>query len=78
MCHTHVAVPLTDAEYEDAYSEALLCLADEGHVVGKTFMPFTIGTGARYCMVDDRKLSDRGVLELWWGEDIAGKILQGR
>ena len=38
---------LTDVEYEDAYAEALLCLADEGHAVGE---PFISGTGARYCI----------------------------
>jgi hypothetical protein len=28
--------------------------------------------------VDDRKLTDRGVLDLWWKEDITREILQGR
>ena len=68
-------MPLTDAEYEDAYTEALLCLADSGHAVGT---PFINGTGARYCMVDNRKLTDREVLEMWWKRDIASEILQGR
>ncbi len=66
---------LTDAEYEDAYQEALSCLAEEGHSVG---IPFIHGTGARYCMVDDRKLSDRQVLTLWWRDAITREILQGR
>ena len=66
---------LTDAEYEDAYAEALLCLADDRHAVGE---PFISGTGARYCMVDDQKLTDREVLDLWWKSDITGEILQGR
>ena len=70
-----IRAPLTDTEYEDAYAEALLCLADDGYAVGE---PFINGTGARYCMVDDRKLTDREVLELWWKTDIARKILQGR
>ena len=79
VCHTHIAVPLTDAEYGDAYSEALLCLADEGHAVGTPFINgFINGASGRRCMVDDCKLSDREVLELYWGEDIAGEILQGR
>lgn len=65
---------ITDAEYEDAYAEALLCLADDGHAVGT---PFYRGTGARYCIVDDRKLTDKDVLELWW-EDIASDIMEGR
>jgi hypothetical protein len=68
-------MPLTDREYEDVYAEALLCLADDKHAVGK---PFIDGTGARYCMVDERRLNDKAVLELWWGEDIAPKILEGR
>ena len=68
-------VPLTDAEYEDAYAEALRCLSDEGHAVGK---PFINSTGARYCVVDDRKLTDNEVLEMWWKADIARVILQGR
>ena len=67
-------LPLTDADYEDAYSEALLCLADEGHAVGTAFFN---GTGARYCMVDDRKLTDREVLEMWWTRGIAREILRG-
>jgi len=75
---------ITDAEYEDAYAEALLCLAayaeallclaDDGHAVGT---PFYNGTRARYCIVDDRKLTDKDVLELWW-EDIASDIMEGR
>jgi hypothetical protein len=73
--HSSDPVPLTDAEYEDAYAEALLCLADDGHAVGQ---PFINGTGARYCMVDERKLTDKNVLELWWDKRIARKILQGR
>jgi hypothetical protein len=66
---------LTDTEYEDAYAEALLCLADDGRVVGA---PFYNGSGARYCMVDGRKLTDQDVLELWWEKDIAREILKGR
>ena len=66
---------LTDADYEDAYAEALLCLADDGHSVGT---PFINGTGARYCIVDDRKLTDQQVLEMWWRADISRDILQGR
>ena len=70
-----IRTPLTDAEYEDTYTEALLCLADDGHAVGE---PFINGTGARYCMVDGRKLTDREVLETWWKHDITSEILQGR
>ena len=72
-----IRAPLTDAEYEDAYAEALRCLAEEGYAVREPFM-FTNGTGARYCMMDDRELTDREVLELWWKANIARKILQGR
>jgi hypothetical protein len=68
-------MPLPDAEYEDAYAEALFCLADGGHAVG---VPFIDGTATRHCYVDDRRLSDKGVLELWWGKDIARNILRGR
>ena len=66
---------LTDAEYQDAYAEALRCLADEGHAVGE---PYISGTGERYCMVDNGTLSDREVLDKWWTRDIASAILQGR
>jgi hypothetical protein len=68
-------MPLTDAEYEDAYTEALLCLAEDGHAVG---LPFTNGSTIRYCHVDHRKLSDERVLEMWWGEEITAQILEGR
>lgn len=71
-------MPLTDAEYEDAYAEALRCLADDGYAVGEPFINGTNGSGARCCMVGDRKLTDREVLVLWWTEDIAREILQGR
>ena len=72
-------MPLTDAEYEDAYTEALRCLADSGHAVGSPFINgFTNGTSARYCMVDNRKLTDREVLEMWWKADISREILEGR
>jgi hypothetical protein len=36
------SMPLTDVEYEDAYAEALLCLADDGHAVSRPV--FTRGT----------------------------------
>jgi hypothetical protein len=65
---------ITDQEYEDAYAEALFCLADDGHTVG---IPFANGTGVRRCEVDSRSLDDKNVLELWWGE-IASQILEGR
>jgi hypothetical protein len=29
-------------------------------------------------MVDNRKLTDKDVLELWWDKEIAGEILEGR
>lgn len=67
--------PVTRAEYEDAYMEALRCLADSGHAVGK---PFYDTTGTRYCIVDERKLNDEAVLKLWWGDEITRKILEGR
>jgi hypothetical protein len=68
-------MPLSDAEYEEAYAEALFCLADGGHAVG---VPCIDGTATRHCFVDDRRLSDKDVLELWWGKDITRKILRGR
>lgn len=67
-------MPLSDDEYEDAYAEALRCLFDTGHAVGK---PSHDGT-ARYCMVNGHRLTDKDVLELWWEPEIARKILQGR
>jgi hypothetical protein len=66
---------LSDAEFEDAYAEALLCLVDDGYAVGK---PFCDGTGARYCTVEKHCLNDKDILELWWGKDIARRILEGR
>jgi hypothetical protein len=68
-------MPITDAEYEDAYAEALLCLADDGHVVGE---PFRNGTETRYSIVDGRKLNDEAVLELWWESEITEEIIEGR
>jgi hypothetical protein len=41
-------------------------------------VPFIDGTATRHCYVDDRRLSDKDVLELWWGKNIARKILSGR
>jgi hypothetical protein len=49
-------MPVSDAEYEDAYNEALRCLADDGHLVSA---PFRDSSGTRYCMIDRRKLDDR-------------------
>ncbi len=68
-------MPITDEEYEDAYREALRCLADDAHFVST---PFRDTCGTRYCMIDGRKLDDRGVLEACWDEDIARQILEGR
>ena len=68
-------MPLTDFEYEHAYSEALIRLADDGHDVGK---PFRDGGGTRYSTVDGKKLMDEAVLKLGWGHDIAEVILEGR
>ena len=68
-------MPLSDAEYEDAYAEALLCLSDDGHVVGS---PYINATGTRHCRVDNRLVSDQAVLELWWGKDLTARILKGR
>ena len=69
-------MPLSDAEYEDAYAEALRCLVDDGHAVVRP-LPLS-NTGARHCMVNGRKLNDKDVLELWWGKAIARKIMRGR
>jgi hypothetical protein len=66
---------LTDTEYEDAYTEALLCLADDGHAVGT---PFYNSAGTRYCMVDARQLTDAAVLLLWWNSNITRQILKDR
>jgi len=66
---------LTNAEYEDAYAEALRCLKDDEHVVSEAFID---RTGAQYCIVDARKLTDEAALELWWEAEIAREILEGR
>ena len=57
---------ITDQEYEDAYAEALVCLADDGHTVG---IPFANGTGIRRCEADSRSLDDESVLETVVGRD---------
>ena len=67
-------VGLTNEEYEDAYREALLCLAEEHHVG----TPFSNGGGRRMCLVDGRILRDSDVLELWWGPQIASEIMADR
>jgi hypothetical protein len=65
---------MTDQEFEDAYREALVCLADVGHVVTAP-----IGTdGARVCIVDGRPLTDYEVLKLWWGQQIADQMRRER
>jgi hypothetical protein len=68
-------MPLTEEEYEDAYREALLCLAEDGHDVGA---PFIAANRRRICLVDGRTLDDHQVLELWWGSDISCQITEGR
>jgi hypothetical protein len=61
-------------EFEDAYREALVCLADVGHVVAGP-----IGTdGSRVCIVDGKPLTDYEVLNLWWGKEIADQIRRER
>ena len=67
-------MPLSETEYEDAYAEALFCLTEVGHAVGKPVFTNRV----RHCSVDQRKLNDKDVLELWWGKDTAKKILRGR
>jgi hypothetical protein len=65
---------VTDHEFEDAYREALVCLADVGHVVAGP-----IGTdGSRVCIVDGQALNDYAVLNLWWGKKIADQIRHER
>ena len=67
-------IPLTEQEYEHAY-EALLCLDDDGHAVGR---PLRLRRTSARGMVDGRKLNDKAVLEHWWGKAIAWKIMRGR
>ena len=65
---------MTDAEFEDAYREALISLADTGRTVGQP-----IGSdGGRVCIVDGKPLSDCEVLELWWGKEITESIRRQR
>lgn len=65
---------MTEHEFEDAYREALVCLADVGHVVAGP-----IGTdGSRVCIVDGQPLTDYAVLNLWWGKKIADQIRSQR
>lgn len=61
---------LSDEEYEDAYREALFCLA-EAVSVSK---PFIDASGRRVCDVGGVLLDDDQVLERWWGEDVLEKI----
>ena len=65
---------MTDAEFEDAYREALVSLADVGRTVGQ---PLGFD-GGRVCIVDGKPLSDYEVLELWWGKDITETIRRQR
>ena len=66
---------LSDSDYEDAYAEALVCLADDGHVVGKpSFNP----AGQRHCVVDGKNLTDEQVLQAWWKDEITQQIMEGR
>ena len=66
---------LSDSDYEDAYAEALVCLADDGHSVSQ---PFFNSTGTRYCDVDGQKFDDEQVLQAWWQDEITQQILEGR
>jgi len=65
---------MTDAEFEDAYREALVSLADAGRNVVQP-----VGTdGDRVCVVDGKALRDYEVLELWWGKEITDTIRKQR
>lgn len=68
-----IEMPLTESEYEDAYTETLRCLAD-CHDVGTPFQR----DGIRYCFVDGEQLDDRGVLGAFWNPEIVRMILKGR
>ena len=63
-------VAMTDAEFEDAYREALLCLGQVGHRVGEP----GVVNASRVCMIDGKYLNDNEVLKLFWGKEIARQI----
>jgi hypothetical protein len=68
------AATMTDQEFEGAYREALVCLADVGHTVAGP-----VGTdGTRVCMIDGKPMRDYEVLELWWGKTICEQIRRER
>lgn len=62
---------LTVEEYEDAYREALRCLADVCRIGAPTRVE-----GTRRCVINGVSLADSEVLRLFWGEAIAAEILQ--
>jgi hypothetical protein len=61
---------MNDEQYEDLYSEALLCL---GQIV-EVGEPFLQPDRTRVCKVGEQLLNDQQVLERWWGEIIAARI----
>ena len=61
---------MTDEEYEDAYREALRCLAEQ-FSVGQ---PFVRPDGTRVCSIDGILMEDEQVLKDWWEEDIVEQI----
>jgi hypothetical protein len=64
---------LTHEECEDAYREALLCLAEFLSVRE----PFLSASGKRMCRVGGVPMEDEQVLLRWWGKEITELILHG-
>jgi hypothetical protein len=65
---------MNDEQYEDLYSEALLCL---GQIV-EVGEPFLQPDRTRVCKVGEQLLNDQQVLERWWGKIIAARIKPSR
>lgn len=64
------SVIMTREEYEDAYFEALVCLREQVEVG----QPVIIRRG-RMCWIDGAYLTDKEVLQRWWGKQIAAQII---
>ena len=71
----HEPERLTEAEYEDYYSEALRILTTKCDSVG---LPYRNDTGERTCRIESLHANDRTVFLLAFGPDVANQIEQGK
>jgi len=68
---------MTDGEYEEAYTEALL-VAHELLNDSESADPFLEKDGTRRAFVGPTPLTDHQVFALAWGENVATRIKQER